>query len=277
MARVWFITGTSSGFGRSITVKALEAGDKVIATARTPEHLDDLITQYPATLRTMALDVTNAAQIASVIPAAFDTFGRIDVLVNNAGYGLMGALEECAEEQIQRCFETNFFGPIAVVRAALPFLRAQRSGHILNLSAIAAFTNHAGFSIYGGAKAALDAASEAIRIEAGPLGIKVTTVSPGPFRTDFIGRSLEQASGHLTDYDKTSGKFAAYLAKINGSQPGDPDAAASAIVQMVADGKAPTQLFLGKFAMDAAQKKIALLQRELSEWQVVSWATDYPP
>ena len=275
MSNVWFITGTSSGFGRSLTIKALEAGEQVIATARRPEQLTDLLADFPNNLQTVALDVTDAAQVKRVVAEAAATFGRLDVLVNNAGYGLMGALEECDAAQIRRNIETNFIGPLTVMQAALPIFRAQKSGHIINLSAIAAFTNHAGFSVYGGAKAALDAASEALRIETAPLGIKVTVISPGPFRTDFIGRSLEQAAEHLSDYDKTSGKFAAYLEKINGSQPGDPDAAASAIVQMVLDGKTPTQIFLGKFALGAARKKIALMQRELDEWEAVSLATDF--
>ena len=275
MSKVWFITGASSGFGRALAVKALEAGEQVVATARRPESLDDLTALYPDTLHTMALDVTDTAQVKSVVTQAAARFGRLDVVVNNAGYGLMGALEECDEAQMARNLATNFVGPLAVIRAALPILRAQKSGHVINLSAIAAFTNHAGFAVYGGAKAALDAASDALRIEAAPLGIKITTISPGPFRTDFIGRSLEQASGHLEDYDKTSGKFAAYLQKINGAQPGDPDAAASSIVQMVGAGKAPAQLFLGKFAVDAARKKLALMQHELDEWEAVSLAADF--
>jgi len=187
----------------------------------------------------------------------------------------MGALEEYDAAQMERNLATNLMGPIFVMRAALPYLRAQKSGHIINMSAIAAFSNHAGFAVYGGAKAALEAVSEAVKIEAGPLGIAVTVVSPGPFRTDFIGRSLEQASGHEADYDKTSGKFAAYLQKIDGQQPGDPDAAAAALVQMVQDGKKPAKLFLGKYAVETARKKIAALEREIAEWEAISLATDF--
>lgn len=258
-----------------MVVKALEAGERVVATARKPEQLADLLADYPETLRTLALDVTDPAQIKNVVAEAATLFGRLDVVVNNAGYGLMGALEEYDEAQMRRNMETNFVGPLLVMQAALPTFRAQRSGHVINMSAIAAFTNHAGFTVYGGAKAALDSASDALRIEAGPLGVKVTAVFPGPFRTDFVERSMEQASSHLEDYDKTSGKFASYLQKINGSQPGDPDAAAAAIVQMVLDGKAPTQLFLGKYANEAARKKIAFMLRELDEWEAITLATDF--
>ena len=275
MSKVWFVTGASSGFGRSIVVKALEAGEQVVATARKPEQMADLLAQYPDNLRTLALDVTDPAQVKSVVAEAVAQFGRLDVVVNNAGYGLMGALEECDEAQLRRSLETNFFGPLLVMQAVMPFLRAQKSGHIINMSAIAALTNHAGFTVYGGAKAALDAASDALRLEAGPLGVKVTGISPGPFRTDFVGRSMEQATSHLEEYDKTSGKFASYLHKIDGIQPGNPAAAAAAIVQMVQDGKAPTQLYLGKYANEAARKKIALMLRELDEWEAVSLATDF--
>ncbi len=274
--RIWFITGCSSGFGRALAAQALAAGEQVIATARKPEQLADLAAQYPDTLRTMALDVTDGEQVKAVVTQAAQAFERLDVIVNNAGYGLIGALEECDDAQMRRNLETNLLGQISVIRAALPFLRAQKSGHIINLSAIAAFNNHPGFAVYGAAKAGLDAVSDALRDELRPLGIAVTTIAPGPFRTDFIGRSLERASGRIADYDRTSGKFAAYLDKINGTQPGDPDSAARAIVQMVQDGKTPARLFLGKFAMDSARKKMAALEREIAEWESISRSTDFP-
>ena len=277
MSNVWFITGASTGFGRSLTVAALESGAQVVATARKPEALDDLAAEYRDTLRVFALDVTDGAQVKAAVASALAAFGgRLDVVVNNAGYGLMGALEECDEAQLQRNLATNLLGPLAVMRAVLPTLRAQKSGHIVNMSAVAAFSNHPGFSVYGGAKAALDAASDALRDEVKPLGIKVTSVVPGPFRTDFIGRSMENATQHIADYDPTSGKFAAYLHKIDGAQPGDPDAAARAIVQIVQGGKAPTRLFLGKYALDAARRKMTGIERELTEWEAVSLGTDFP-
>ncbi len=277
MSNVWFITGTSTGFGRSLVAAALESGAQVVATARKPEALDDLAAMHPDGLRVFALDVTDGAQVKSAVSSALAAFGgRLDVVVNNAGYGLMAALEECDEAQLQRNLATNFLGPVAVMRAVLPTLRAQKSGHIVNMSAVAAFSNHPGFSVYGGAKAALDAASDALRDEVKPLGIKVTSVVPGPFRTDFIGRSMEDGAERIADYDPTSGKFAAYLHKIDGSQPGDPDAAARAIVEMVASPKAPARLFLGKFALDSARRKMAAIEKDLAEWETVALATDFP-
>ncbi len=276
------VTGASGGVGEYAIQLGRLSGASVTAFVRRPEQEaaareagaeNVVVGETPAEAKTFGPFALIIDSVGGPVLGAH--FGRLDVVVNNAGYGLMGALEEYEEAQMARNLATNFVGPLAVIRAALPILRAQKSGHIINLSAIAAFTNHAGFAVYGGAKAALDAASEALRIEVAPLGIHVTTISPGPFRTDFIGRSLEHASGHLEDYDKTSGKFAAYLEKINGRQPGDPDAAASALVQMVGAGKAPAQLFLGKFAVDAARKKLALMQRELDEWEAVSLAMDF--
>ncbi len=275
MSNVWFITGSSTGFGRSLVTAALEAGERVAATARKPEQLDDLVAQYPDALRVFALDVTDAAQVRDVVAEAADVFGRLDVIVNNAGYGLIGALEESDDAQIARNVATNLLGPIHVMQAALPILRAQKSGHVINMSAVAAFSNHPGFSIYGGAKAGLDAVSDALREETRPLGIKVTVIVPGAFRTDFVSRSLVKASTHLEDYDKTSGKFGAYLEKISGIQPGNPNAAARAIVQMVQDGKSPSRLFLGKFAVEAARKKMAAIERDLAEWEAVSLGTDF--
>ena len=277
MSNVWFITGASSGFGRCLTAQALKSGAQVVATARQPESLNDLTAQYPDTLRVCALDVTDSVQVKAAVAFALEAFGgRLDVVVNNAGYGLMGALEECGEDQLQRNLATNFLGPLAVMRAVLPTLRAQKSGHIINMSAVAAFSNHPGFSVYGGSKAALDAASDSVRDEVKPLGIKVTIVVPGPFRTDFVSRSMEDATQHIPDYDPTSGKFAAYLHKIDGVQAGNPDAAARVIVQMIADGKAPMRLFLGKYALDIARRKMAIIERELAEWETASLGTEFP-
>ena len=275
MARVWLITGSSTGFGRAIALAALERGAQVALTARNPAALEDIVARFPDAAIALTLDVTNPEQITSAVEQSRARFGRIDVLVNNAGYGLMGALEEYDDAQMLRCIDTNFTGPLRVTRAVLPIMREQGSGHIVNMSAIAAFSNHVGFTAYGGAKAALDAASDALAQEMAPLGIKVTVISPGPYRTDFIGRSLEPAAQHIAEYDKTSGKFAAYLEKINGKQPGDPDKAAAFIVDMVNSGKAPARVFLGAYALGAAQKKIAAIGKELGEWDGVSRATDF--
>ena len=274
-SRIWFITGCSTGFGRELAERVLLSGDRLIATVRNAEALDDLTMVYAETLRVLTLDVTNAAQVNEVVATAVGEWDRLDIVVNNAGYGLLGAVEECSEAQIQRCLDTNLMGPLHVIRAVLPFLREQKSGHLINMSAAATISNYAGFGIYGGAKAALECISEAVRAEVAPLGIKVTLVVPGPFRTDFISRSLVKAEGKIADYDKTCGQFAGFLERINGKQPGDPTKAAETIVKMVHDGKAPLRLPLGKYVTEKIRKRNAASERELAEWEAVALGTDY--
>lgn len=265
----WLITGCSSGFGRAITEAALAAGQRVIATARDVRSIADL--EQVGSCEVMALDITDAENVREVIAAA----GALDVIVNNAGYGLIGAVEECSDEQIRRNVETNFFGPLNLIRAALPGLRAQRSGHIVNVSAAAAIANYAGFGIYGGAKAALELMSESLRLELAPLGIQVTLVQPGPFRTDFIARGLERAAHEIADYDGSARKFARFLDSMNGRQPGDPVKAAGAIVKRVLGGEAPLHLPLGKYAVKKLRDKAAALTREAEKWEAVASAADF--
>lgn len=274
-SKVWFITGSSTGFGRILAETLLKQGDRVIATARKPAQLEDLIAQYPQTAIALRLDVTDKAEIRTAIEKAIASFGRIDVLVNNAGYGLIGALEEVSDEQIQRNFDTNLFGAINVIRAVLPMMREQQSGHIINMSAIAGFTNELGFSIYGGAKFALEGVSEALHGEVAPLGIKVTIVEPGPFRTDFIGRSLDRAEEQMGDYQGTVGKFMNFLNNIEGKQPGDPQKAAEAIVQVINSNNPPLRLVLGKYAYTKFRKKLESLIAELDTWEAVAANTDF--
>ena len=273
--KVWLITGSSSGFGRALAEAVLAHGDRVIATARNPEKLAELVNQYPGTARAVALDITDAQQIQSALQEAQAAFGQIDVLVNNAGYGLIGALEEVSDEQIRRNFETNVFGTIAMIRAILPVMRQQGSGHIVNMSAIAGFTNELGFSIYGGAKFALEGISEALKGEVAPFGIKVTLVEPGPFRTDFIGRSLDRAEPSMPEYEPTVGQFLNFLNQIEGQQPGDPSKAANAIIQMVASENPPLRFVLGKYAYGKFNEKIEALTQELENWKAIGMATDF--
>ena len=272
---VWFITGCSSGLGRALALRALARGHRVVATARQPETLADLVAGHPARCRAFELDVTSPDQVRAVVAEAASAFGRLDVVVNNAGYGLVGALEELGDEQIARNFETNFFGALRVIRAALPILRAQGSGHIVNISAAAVISNYAGFSIYGATKWALEGASEALAAEVRPLGLKVLLVQPGPFRTDFLTRSLEKADRVMADYVPTSGKFALYLENMEGKQPGDPEKAADAIIAAVLSDRPPLRLVLGKYATDKSRKKFATAQRELDAWSAVGEPTDY--
>ncbi len=273
--RVWLITGCSSGFGLALASAVLDRGERVVATARQPSSLDELAGRHPQTCRVLALDVTDIEQVKETVARAAEAFGRIDVVVNNAGYGLVGAFEELGPEQIERNFQTNFFGALAVIRAALPILRSQGSGHIVNISAAAVISNYAGFSIYGATKWALEGVSESLAAELKPLGIKVTIVQPGPFRTDFIGRSLERAESHLADYDRTSGRFLRFLETMDGKQPGDPSRAAQAIITAVESTAPPLRLVLGKYANDKVRKKLADTGRDLTGWEPVGLPTDF--
>lgn len=275
--KVWLITGSSSGFGRTLAESVLDSGDRVIATARKPEQLVGLVERYPSAVRAVGLDVTQPQQIQTALAEAQAAFGRIDVLVNNAGYGLIGALEEVSEDQIRRNFETNLFGAINMMRAVLPVMRQQGGGHIINMSAIAGFTNELGFSIYGGAKFALEGVSEALRGEVAPFGIKVTIVEPGPFRTDFIGRSLDRVAQPMPEYEPTVGQFLRFLNTIEGQQPGDPEKAAQAILKMVASDNPPLRLVLGHYAYSKFRKKLESLTQELDTWAEVGMNTDFDP
>jgi len=275
-SRTWFITGCSSGFGRAIAEAALIAGDHVIATARRVADLETLTHLGAGRCHGLALDITDAAQVFRVLGEATAMTGRLDVIVNNAGYGLIGAVEESTEEQTRRNFETNFFGTLNVIRAALPIMRAQKSGHIINLSAAAAIANYPGFGIYGAAKAAVESLSESLRAEVAPLGIKVTLVQPGPFRTAFIARGLERTTP-MPGYAGTAGKFAAFLNNVEGKQPGDPERAAALIVKMVQEGQAPLRLPLGKYAVKKIRDTAAARLRELEAWEQAAVGTDFPP
>jgi len=271
---VWLITGCSSGLGRALAGRVLAHGHRVVATARQPESLAEMVAAHPAHCRRLALDVTSPGQVAAVVTQAAEAFGRLDVVVNNAGYGLVGALEELSDEQILRNFETNFFGALRVIRAALPILRAQGRGHFVNISAAAAIANYAGFSVYGATKCALEAVSESLAAEVKPLGLRVTIVQPGPFRTDFIARSLEAATGTIPAYEATSGKFRRFLATMDGKQPGDPVRAAEAIIAAVSADQPPLRLVLGKYAIDKPRRKFAAATRELDTWADVGLATE---
>ncbi len=274
-SRTWFITGCSSGFGAALAEAALARGHRVAATARDSAALDALAARYPETCRVLALDVTDASQVGAPVRQAHDAFGQLDVVVNNAGYGLIGAFEELSPEQIARNFETNFFGALTVIRAALPILRAQGSGHIVNISAAAVISNYAGFSIYGATKWALEGVSESLAAELKPLGIKVTIVQPGPFRTDFIARSMEHAEHRIAAYDRTSGKFQRLLESMAGKQPGDPAKAAEAIIAAVESDAPPLRLVLGKYANDKVRRKAVEMEKERAAWEHIGLPTDF--
>ena len=273
--QVWLITGSSSGLGRSLAQAALAKGYRVVATARQPEKLDKLALQYPQTLKTIRLEVTNPNEVRDVVATAISVFGRIDVLVNNAGYGLVGALEELSPEQIRHNFETMVFGSIAMMQAVLPIMRQQQRGHIVNMSSVVGFSNRPGFSVYGGAKYALEAISEGLQVEVAHLGIRVTIVAPGPFRTDFFGRSLVQSQNSIAAYQSTSGKFRGYISQNQGSESGDPDKAAQVIIQVVESENPPLRIVLGKYAYRRFRQKLESLTNDLNSWEVVATSTDF--
>ncbi len=272
--KTWFITGCSSGMGAALARAALARGDFVILTARNIGPLAG----FPAHPNSLALelDVTQPEQIRASLAAAIAARGRLDGIVNNAGAGLLGALEDCTSEEIAACMAVNFHGPVRIMQAAAPLLRAQGGGHVVNISAAAAISNYPGFSIYGAAKAALEAASESYRAELAPYGVKVTLVQPGPFRTPFTGRSLRRTARQSPAYEGTAGKFSALLAKMDGRQPGDPDKAAQAIVRMVHEGRAPMRLVLGSYARRKALDTAALRLRELDDTEPLSAGTEFP-
>lgn len=274
-AKVWLITGSSTGFGRAIAEAVLAKGDRVIATARKPEQLGNLVDQYPETAKAVRLDVTNSQEIRDAIEIAIDSFGSIDILVNNAGYGSFGTIEELSNEDIRHQFAVNFFGALDLTRGVLPLMRQKRSGHILNLSSVGGFTSFSGAGIYNATKFALEGLSEALATEVAPLGIKVTIVEPGAFRTDFSGRSLVVPDRQIDDYASTSGQFVKLAQDIDGNQPGDPIKAAEAMIQVVESDNPPLRLVLGADALGAIWDKLQSVSEENSAWEEVTINTAF--
>ncbi len=273
--KVWLITGSSTGFGRSLTSAVLKKGYCVVATARKPEQLSDLIDQYPPSAKAVRLDVTNPQDVQDAVKAALDAFGRIDVLVNNAGYGTIGAIEEVSDNDIHRQFDTNVFGALNMMRAVLPAMRKQGGGHILNLSSVGGFVSFPASGIYCATKFALEGLSEALSKEVAPLGIKVTIIEPGAFRTDFNGRSLAAPDQLIDDYAPISGKMLQWLRENDGKQPGDPDKAAQAMIEAVESDNPPLRLALGEDAVNGIDEKLKSVKVELDAWKEVSINTAF--
>lgn len=274
--RVWFITGASTGFGRLLAQEVLKSGGKVVVTARKLDKVADLEAQYPQTVKALALDVTNTGQVDSVVAQAIEKFGRVDVLVNNAGYGVAGAIEEVSEAEFMPMFETNVFGLLRVTRAFLPHLRKQRSGHVLNLSSIGGLVASPGMGYYNATKFAVEGISEALAGELAPLGIRVTIIEPGPFRTDFLGRSGVVAKARIADYDSTAGNMRKYFAENDGKQRGDPVRAVHAMMQIVESPAPPLRLLLGASALQRMGAKLANWEKEIAAWEKVTVGADFP-
>ena len=275
-SRVWFITGASSGFGRLLAEKALERGERVVATARDRSRIADLETRYPEAARALTLDVTRPDQVSAVVPEALAAFGGVDILANNAGYGVCGAVEEVAEDEFEPMFQTNLYGLLRVTRAFLPHFRQRRGGHILNLSSMAGLTGAPGWGLYAATKFAVEGLSEALAAELAPLGVRVTLIEPGPFRTEFLGRSGIVAKVELPDYASTVGKTRDYFRTQNGRQPGDPAKAIEAIFAVVDSPEPPLRLLLGKVAMTRLRAKFTRWEKELSDWEPVTLGADFP-
>lgn len=254
----------------------MAAGDRVVATARNPEALSDLSNRAPDQVHCLPLDMADPLQITQAVGAAWKVWGHLDTVVSNAGYALLGAIEECSEAQMARCFETNFWGPVRLFRALCPLFREQRHGQWLHVSAAATLGNYAGFGIYGAAKAAMEGVFESMAQEMRPFGVRTTLIIPGPFRTDFIRRSLEPAEQPLDAYAATRGRFHQYLARVDGKQPGDPEKAAELIVQWTRSGTLPARVVLGNYAIDKARKRYCSLESELAPLERECRATDYP-
>jgi NAD(P)-dependent dehydrogenase (short-subunit alcohol dehydrogenase family) len=276
VSKVWLITGCSTGFGRALAEAVLKKGDSLLATAREPEQLHALIEDYPETAKVVRLDVTVSQDSQAAIDAAIATFGRIDVLVNNAGHGLIAALEEVSDTEIHQFFETNFFGALRLMRSVLPVMRQQGNGHIVNMSSTAGLVGFGGSSLYCGAKFALEGTSEALAKEVEPFGIKVTLIEPGAFRTDFNGRSLAVAERSIDAYATVSDTALQWFKAMDGQQPGDPVRAAQAIIQAVESPHPPMHLALGTDAMSLIQEKLEWVKTDLDAWQSVTVSTDYP-
>ena len=268
----WFITGISRGFGKVLTQELLAQGHSVFGTTRSGSS--DI--QHP-NLTVAKLDVTQAQPTARIIKQMSIHFTTVDVIVNNAGFGIVGAVEEVSRAEFDKVFNTNIFGTINVLKAVLPQLRRQRSGHIINLSSVGGFIGIPGFGAYNASKFAVEGLSEALAAEVAPLGIKVTIVEPGPFRTDFLAKdSLLRAAKIITDYTETSGKTRTYAEERNGSQTGDPILAVKVIIQAASRSNPPLHLPLGKDSIERIRKKLKLVEDEITEWQALSSATDFP-
>lgn len=276
MTNTWLITGASRGFGRALAEAVLESGDRLVATARRPEQLADLADRYGEQVRTVALDVTDTAAAENAVRAAVEAFGRLDVVVNNAGYANSAPIEEMTEEDFRGQFEANFFGVVNVTRAALPVLREQRSGTFLQFSSLGGRVGGtAGMGAYQSAKFAVEGFSEVLASEVAPFGITVVIVEPGAFRTDWQGSSMElHAVG--ADYEQTVGAMNTYRAQNNGTQPGDPVRAAKVLVDVVNADDPPRRLLLGAQAVTMALEAGEARAVETRKWAEASGAADFP-
>lgn len=275
--KVWFITGASKGFGFEIAKAALASGDQVVATVR--KNADQLVSKLNAAdgLLVVTLDVANERQVQDGVQSTIDRFKRIDVLVNNAGYGLLAATEEASDEEVRKQYDTNVFGLLNVTRAVIPHLRAQGSGHIINISSLFGYlNNNPGFGLYGSTKYAVEGISEGLAAELWPLGIHVTAVAPGLFTTDFTSTDSYQRSTRVLDaYASTVGAVRARMSQFHGNQPGDPTKLASVVIKLAASSEPPLHLPIGSDSVKRLRDKITLITKEVDAWESISKSTDH--
>jgi NAD(P)-dependent dehydrogenase (short-subunit alcohol dehydrogenase family) len=276
MSKVWLITGSSRGLGRALAEAVLAAGHKLVATARNPAQLADLIARYGGQVRAVALDVTNEQAAAHAVAVATEDFGRLDVLVNNAGYGDIGPIEDTSLDEFRAQIETNLFGVINVTKAALPIMRAQAAGHILQFSSVGGRIGPVGRAPYAAAKWGVEGFSEVLSKEVGPLGVKVTIIEPGGFRTEFAGSSTAMREGR-PEYDATVGKTVQFQRDYNGKQPGDPVKAAAAILHIVSVSDPPLRLLLGSDAVRFVEQNDLAKMESDRKWKDLSISTDLEP
>src|SRR5690242_4419063 len=274
MSKVWLITGASRGLGRAFTEAVLEAGGRVVATARNPEQVVELADRYSERVRTVALDVTNEAQARAAVEAAIVSFGGLDVLVNNAGYGNVCPVEDTPLADFRAQIETNLFGVIIMTKAVLPYFRERRAGHIIQVTSIAGRIGPIGRAPYAAAKFGVEGFSESLYKEVGPLGIKVTIVEPGGFRTDFAGMSTDLREGR-PEYDATVGATVRFQRDYDGKQPGDPAKAAAALLHIASLSDPPLRLLLGSDSYNAAEKHALQMIESDRQWKDLSVSTDF--
>jgi NAD(P)-dependent dehydrogenase (short-subunit alcohol dehydrogenase family) len=273
---VWFITGCSTGFGRELAKLVLDGGRRAVVTARDPEKIQDLVIGHGDRALALKLDVTDRAQRDATVKQAEKHFGGIDVLVNNAGYGYLGAVEESEEKEVRGMFETNFFGLAGMIHVVLPGMRRRGSGAIVNISSIGGLVGFPGVGYYNATKFAVEGLSEALANEVAPLGIKVIVVEPGPFRTDWAGRSIQQSPKTIDAYAETAGTFKDRISTYSGKQAGDPVRAAEAIIKAVESPEPPAHLLLGRMALDVGRAKLDQLRGEFDAWENVTLGADFP-
>jgi NAD(P)-dependent dehydrogenase (short-subunit alcohol dehydrogenase family) len=274
--KVWFITGASKGFGLEIAKSALEAGDKVVATVRSkPELLSATLNNNPDLLITI-MDVSNETEVKAAAAQAIEKFGQIDVLVNNAGYGLLSGVEEATDAEVRKQYDTNVFGLLNVTRAILPQMRKQRSGHVINVSSVFGFGSMGGWGLYGSTKFAVEGITEALALEVAPLGIKVTAVEPGLFSTDFLDtNSLFQSANAIDDYKDTVGAMRSGVVGLHGNQPGDPAKLGQAFIKLVNAENPPVHLPLGTDTVAFYRAKTEKLEQEIKDWEAVTNSTNH--